>query len=56
MKAPPFDKLRMHFPDTDSVTPDELYQWIGYLENITNPRNQGCGVLSPVELDQDTGP
>ena len=26
----PYDKLRMHFPDTESVDRDELYQWIGY--------------------------
>jgi hypothetical protein len=34
MRAPPFAQLRMHFPDTESVGPDELYQWIGYPENI----------------------
>ena len=33
----PFAKLRMHFPDTQSVGPDELYHWIGYPENIGNP-------------------
>ena len=33
----PFAKLRMHFPDTQSVLPEELYQWIGYPENIGNP-------------------
>jgi hypothetical protein len=27
----------MHFPDTQSVPPEELYQWIGYPENIENP-------------------
>lgn len=36
MKAPPYAKLRMHFPDTDSVDPAELYQWLGYPEHITN--------------------
>jgi len=33
----PFARLRMHFPDTDSVPVEELFQWIGYPENITNP-------------------
>jgi len=28
----PFAKLRMHFPDTQSVSPEELYHWIGYPE------------------------
>ena len=32
----PFAKLRMHFPDTDSVGSDELFQWIGYPDNIAN--------------------
>lgn len=32
----PFAALRMHFPDPDSVSSDELYQWIGYPENIKN--------------------
>jgi hypothetical protein len=36
MKAP-FASLRMHFPDTDNVSREELYQWIGYPENISNP-------------------
>jgi hypothetical protein len=27
----------MHFPDPDSVDRDELYQWIGHPENITDP-------------------
>lgn len=33
----PFASIRMHFPDTDNVGRDELYQWIGYPENINNP-------------------
>lgn len=33
----PYAVLRMHFPDTDSVEREELYQWIGYPDNITNP-------------------
>lgn len=33
----PFAKLRMHFPDTQSIGPEELYHWIGYPENIGNP-------------------
>ena len=32
----PFNVLRKHFPDTDSVSLEELYQWIGYPENIGN--------------------
>lgn len=36
MKAP-FATVRMHFPDTDSVSREELYHWIGYPENINNP-------------------
>ncbi|MGH8854055.1 MAG: T6SS effector amidase Tae4 family protein [Telluria sp.] len=31
-----FASLRMHFPDTDNVSRDELYQWIGYPENANN--------------------
>lgn len=33
----PYAKLRTHFPDTDSVSREELYHWIGYPENTTNP-------------------
>jgi hypothetical protein len=33
----PYATLRMHFPDTDSITRDELYHWIGCPENIHNP-------------------
>lgn len=33
----PYAILRMHFPDTDNVSREELYQWIGYPENITAP-------------------
>lgn len=33
----PYASLRMHFPDTDSVSREELYQWIGYPENASNP-------------------
>jgi len=33
----PYATLRMHFPDTGNVSPDELYQWIGYPENTANP-------------------
>lgn len=36
MKAP-YATLRMHFPDPDSVDRDELYQWIGHPENISDP-------------------
>lgn len=34
---PPFAVVRSHFPDTDSVGRDELYQWIGYPENASDP-------------------
>lgn len=30
----PYASLRMHFPDTDSVPLEELWQWLGYPENI----------------------
>lgn len=30
----PFSTLRMHFPDTDSVCLEELWQWLGYPENV----------------------
>jgi hypothetical protein len=33
----PFAQVRMYFPDTDSVSPGELYHSIGYPENIGNP-------------------
>lgn len=33
----PYASLRMHFPDPDNVSRDELYQWIGYPENIKDP-------------------
>jgi hypothetical protein len=32
-----FATVRMHFPDSDSVPREELYQWIGYPENVTDP-------------------
>lgn len=31
-----FAVLRMHFPDTDSVSLEELWQWLGYPEHIGN--------------------
>ena len=47
----PFDALRMHFPDTDSVSPDELYQWIGYPENIGNINFRNtCAIRMSVAL------
>lgn len=33
----PYALVRKHFPDVQSITPAELYQWIGYPENIDNP-------------------
>lgn len=33
----PYASVRMHFPDTDNVAREELYQWIGYPENTNNP-------------------
>jgi hypothetical protein len=35
LKAP-YAVLRMHFPDTDSVALEELWQWLGYAENSQN--------------------
>lgn len=34
---PSFAALKMHFPDRFNVPPEELYQWIGYPENVGNP-------------------
>lgn len=36
MKAP-YAVVRKHFPDVQSISPAELYQWIGYPENIDDP-------------------
>lgn len=33
----PYASLRTHFPDTDSVTREELYNWIGYPKHADNP-------------------
>lgn len=33
----PYASVRMHFPDTDNVSREELYHWIGYPENISDP-------------------
>ena len=33
----PYASLRMHFPDTDNVSREELYQWIGYPESAADP-------------------
>ena len=33
----PYGALRNHFPDTQSVSPEELYNWLGYPENVGNP-------------------
>lgn len=50
MKAP-FATLRMHFPDTDSVSRDELYQWIGYPENTNNPNFENtCAIRMSLAL------
>lgn len=35
MKAP-YAAVRRHFPATDSVSREELYQWIGHSENIAD--------------------
>lgn len=32
----PFSVVRMHFPDTDNVSREELYRWIGRPENIAD--------------------
>ena len=47
----PFAKLRMHFPDAQSVLPDELYQWIGYPENVGNPNfSNTCAIRLSLAL------
>lgn len=47
----PYAKLRMHFPDTASVPPEELYQWIGYPENVNNPNFQNtCAIRMSLAL------
>ena len=33
----PYASLRAHFPDTDNVSREELYQWIGYPESASKP-------------------
>lgn len=33
----PYAKVRNHYPDVDSITQAELYQWIGYPEHIDHP-------------------
>lgn len=47
----PYANLRMHFPDTDSVGRDELYHWIGYPENITDPNFYNtCAIRTSLAL------
>jgi len=47
----PFAKLRMHFPDVESVPPEELYQWIGYPENVGNPNFENtCAIRMSMAL------
>jgi hypothetical protein len=51
MKNVPFAAIRMHFPDEDSVTLDELFQWIGYPENIHNPNFENtCAIRMSLAL------
>jgi hypothetical protein len=40
-----FATLKMHFPDRRNVAMEELYQWIGYPENIADPNFQNtCAI------------
>jgi hypothetical protein len=44
-------KLRTHFPDTQSVIAEELFQWIGYPENIGNPNfSNTCAIRLSLAL------
>src|SRR5438874_1386197 len=57
----PYAALRMHFPDTDSISREELYQWIGYPENAANPAFYNtCAIRMSLALlgagYPDTGP
>ena len=33
----PYEAVRRYFPDNVSISREELYQWIGYPENINDP-------------------
>jgi hypothetical protein len=33
----PYEAVRRHFPDNVNISREELYQWIGYPENINDP-------------------
>jgi hypothetical protein len=47
----PFAVLRMHFPDTDSVSFEELWTWLGYPENINNMNfSNTCAVRMSLAL------
>ena len=48
---PPFGVVRSHFPDTDSVGRDELYQWIGYAEDTSDPGfDNTCAIRMSLSL------
>ncbi len=50
MRAP-YANLRRHFPDTDNVSREELYHWIGYPENINNLNfNNTCAIRMSLAL------
>ena len=43
--------VRKHFADVDSITQDELYHWIGYLEHIDNPHWENtCAIRMSLAL------
>lgn len=47
----PYAAIRKHFPDTSTVSPEELYHWIGYPENIGNPNFENtCAVRMSLAL------
>lgn len=47
----PYAKVRRHFADVDNVDPTELYQWIGYPENISNPNfHNTCAIRLSLAL------
>lgn len=47
----PYAVLRMHFPDSDSVGRDELYQWIGRPENTNDPNFENtCAIRMSLAL------
>ena len=47
----PYAVVRKHFVDPDNVGREELYKWIGYPENITNPNFENtCAIRLSLAL------